>query len=233
MNRVLHCSFVCGMALAVFGCGAPPAQQNGAGSDPQATAESFGVVSSQPDAQGQAPAPPPGDTSAYIIPGSPGQGGIAGQPLGGADPAAEATPTNWQTYADEQFGFAVTYPDTYVILEQPSPRETPAPGVVHQVQFQDKTLATGDTAALEPPQFRIEVFEKPADITLEQWLDGNAEGAATPIALGELNGYQVSLNTMQAPNRFYYTASDTHIYRLTPLGPYAEEMLESFKVGAG
>ena len=34
--------------------------------------------------------------------------------------------------------------------------------------------------------------------------------------------------TMQAPNTFYFIATDKYMYQLTPLGQYGDEMLKSF-----
>jgi hypothetical protein len=203
----------------------------GAGSQPP------GEAPGQLDAQSTADALPPlsqPSTGAARTPGSiSGAPGTVPPGSGGAPGAAvpPAPPAEWLTYTDKTFGFSISYPDTYVILETANPRETPPRDLVHQVRFQDKALATGQTADLEIPKFRIEVFDNAAGVTLDRWLDDHqVAGTRTEIPVGGQQGIQVSGNTMLAPNQFHYTAHGAYVYRLTPLGPYAMQMLDSFKL---
>jgi hypothetical protein len=141
-------------------------------------------------------------------------------------------PQDWQVYANEQFGFSIAYPDSYVILDKDNPRDPAVEGRLYQVRFQESKLAASDTADLQLPQFRIELFEKRQGTTLERWLDEHGIGGGrSVVTISDCNGYKVSYQTMQAPNEFYYVASDTYVYRLTPLGAYSEAMVAAFRIG--
>lgn len=203
-----------------------PSSQDGAANSPSGASSTPSIVSNMP---GAPPSQPPADSGAPgMVGGAPGTISIGGQPASPA-PDNAPTPTQWLTYTDQVFGFSISYPDTYVILDKPSSPETPPAGMVHQVRFQDKHLASGATADLEPPQFRIEVFDNAAGASLDQWLsDHQVTGTRTPAPIGKQQGVQVSLNTMMAPNQFYYLAHGSYIYRLTPLGQYGIQMLGSF-----
>jgi|GEM_PF-1749949 len=144
-----------------------------------------------------------------------------------------AQPTDWQRYTDQQFGFSIAYPNTYVLLNAAATSAT-APNLVHQVWFQDKVIAAGATAALEPPAFAVDVFANPDALALAQWLDANephADATRTAVTVGNTPGYKVALTTYIAPGQFYYVAAGNAVYRLTPLGQYGEEMLKSFRLG--
>jgi hypothetical protein len=142
-------------------------------------------------------------------------------------------PENWLTYVDGQFGFSISYPDTYVIL--PESAQLPqggAPGLVHRVRFLDGHLAKSETANLQPPDFKIELFENPAGTPLRAWVDANAPGGSIKeVKLKDVSCLEVTMTTLMAPNEFIFCAWNTHIYRLTPLGAYSEQMLGSFKFG--
>jgi len=139
-------------------------------------------------------------------------------------------PANWRLYVDETYGFSVEYPDTYVILDEIVPLSDVAPGMVQRVRFQDKKLAKGPTADIEPPQFSIEVYEI-ATPDLAGWLSTNApHGERSQINLGNVTCTKVELMTLIAPNMFYYCQGGKYMYALTPLGPYTDQMLRSFKI---
>ena len=119
-------------------------------------------------------------------------------------------------------------------LDEPAPLSTVAPNLVQRVRFQDKQLAAGETAQLEPPQFVIEVSDNKAGISLERWIDANMPpgGSRSAATVGNRRGYQVTLNIMLAPNQFYYVADGAYVYRITPMGQYSEKMLASLKIGS-
>ena len=73
---------------------------------------------------------------------------------------------------------------------------------------------------------------------LGEWLrsTGQAPADATAEAVrlrqaGE--AWRVAHRALMAPNTFYYVAGSKYVYRLTPLGPYSEEMLASFQLLPG
>jgi hypothetical protein len=144
-----------------------------------------------------------------------------------------AQPTDWLRYTDQQFGFSITYPNTYVLLDAAT-ASAAAANPVHRVWFQDKTIASGATAALEPPAFAVDVFANPDGLALAQWLDANEphrDATRTAVTVGDTPGYKVALTSYVAPGQFYYVAAGNAVYRLTPLGQYGEEMLKSFRLG--
>jgi hypothetical protein len=98
-------------------------------------------------------------------------------------------------------------------------------------RFQDRQLAEGDTAALEQPQFTVEVFNYSAQAPLESFINSLlpfANMTIEPYTLGKLNGLRASTNRILAPNEFYFFTGNGLVYKLTPLGPYSAEMLQSF-----
>lgn len=218
------------------GNGAEPTSSDQEGSvalpNDQTTPSSDGINSPGAGGDRTPGAPQPtqaGDTAGQTSAGAPGTSGGPLQTPGAGGPNDQ--PEKWRVYANQQFGFSIAYPDTYVVLDNDSPREPPVEGRVYQVRFQDSKLAASDTADLQLPQFRIELFEKPQGTTLEQWLDNHGiAGARSPVTIGDRNGYKVSYETMQAPNEFYYVAGDRYVYRLTPLGPHSEAMAATFSI---
>jgi hypothetical protein len=142
----------------------------------------------------------------------------------------EIKPVDWLTYQDQAFLFSIDYPDTYTILPVDLGLEDKDPILIHRVRFQDKVLATGDTASFEIPKFTIEIFELD-DQTLDAFLDNYAAGAEREVyTQGDLTGFRVFFNRLSAPNEFYYFSSHGYVYKLTPLGKYSDEMLHSFQI---
>ena len=142
----------------------------------------------------------------------------------------EIKPVDWLTYQDQSFLFSIDYPDTYTILPVDLGLEDKDPILIHRVRFQDKVLATGDTASFEIPKFTIEIFELD-DQTLDAFLDNYAAGAEREVyTQGDLTGFRVFFNRLSAPNEFYYFSSHGYVYKLTPLGKYSDEMLHSFQI---
>ena len=104
------------------------------------------------------------------------------------------------------------------------------PGLLHQVRFLDEQLAGSDTAELEIPRFSIAIYSQ-GDQALEAFLDANqVRGERESYTQGNLSGLRVTLSQMIAPNEFYYFTEYGYVYRLTPLGTYSQEMLESFQI---
>lgn len=160
---------------------------------------------------------------------SPGQIGSVG-PEGMTPEEAQDQPQTWLTYLDEEFNFSINYPDSYTILPEPEPFESIDPGLLQRVRFLDAQLAAGNTAEYEPPNFTIEVFAQD-DMTLEEFVSRDEKrGDREAYVLGNMVGIRVILMQLIAPNQFYYFAQDGYIYKLTPLGPYAVDMLSSFQV---
>jgi hypothetical protein len=165
--------------------------------------------------------------------GATGEQGIAVSPAGDTSEAGDTSMVTWLTYTDPERGISIKYPDTYTILPETEPFAGIRTQLIHRVRFQDKVLASGPTANLEPPQFTIEVFENPESLDLMDWLDRNVpNGSRAEVSIGSLAGTKVTMQTMMAPNEFYYLAGEREIYGLIPLGSYASEMLPSFKIGS-
>ena len=173
-----------------------------------------------------------------IVPSSPSgaseqgleeKGGLPGQS------SANEGPQKWLIYTDTAYGFSVKYPDTYVILPEPTPLPATTPPVVHRVRFQDQQRASGQFVDREPAQFAIEVFELAPPAPLREWLHSARliPARATVehvhlVAAG--HGLRVRLAVMIAPNEFYFFATKKYVYRLTPLGPYSKYMIDSFQI---
>ena len=145
-----------------------------------------------------------------------------------------AKPVKWLSYVDEAAKFSIQYPDSYVIL----PEIEPQSGEINlkpikQVRFQDRQLASADTAALEQAQFTVEVFTFPGQTALEAFIKTSLpfpNMAVEPYTYGKLTGLRASTNRMLAPNEFYFFTGNGMVYKLTPLGQYSTEMLQSFTI---
>lgn len=137
---------------------------------------------------------------------------------------------NWLTYQDPTYQFSIDYPDAYIILPEEDLPPGSDSGPLKKVRFLDRELAGGATADLEIPNFMIEVYDL-GSLSLENYLELNLErGEREAINIGSLSGYRVYLNQMIAPSEFYYFADHGHVYKLTPMGKYSQEMLESFQI---
>ncbi|HJW89687.1 MAG TPA: hypothetical protein VJ436_03495 [Anaerolineales bacterium] len=196
-----------------------------------------GVIEPNPD-QGNASS---GETAGGVISSSGDQqapGAVSNEPgssdssASGSGGAAMSQKPNFLVYEDPEYNFSIAYPDVYVILPEIDLLNKVDQLLVHRVRFQDKKLASGDTANLELPQFTIEVFEKSGRETLEAFIDSKAPSSSQreAIEINGLKGFRIVLKILLAPNTFYYFSVGDYIYKLTPLGEYSEEMLQSFKV---
>ncbi len=87
----------------------------------------------------------------------------------GASPVIQTK--GWQMHTDPVYGFAIEYPKEYVILKEitlPTPTQ---PAAVKRVRFQQKHIAAGQFADLEPPMLTIQVFPRPSGRSLRDWLN--------------------------------------------------------------
>lgn len=225
--------------------GAPAESQGGAGQTGQVDllgqAEPAGQISI-PGSDVISNTPPPSEGGGGIITSSgqqsPSVAGnnepqYSGATIAGGPEASGAVqqPVNWLTYQDKSYGFSISYPDTYVILEEIEFLKDADPGLVHRVRFQDKKLATGETAKFELPKFSVEVYEKPDIETLQAFIAAKGPGwTVESFQVGDLQGYRVRTNLMMAPNEFYFFEGGSYIYKLTPMGEYSQEMLQSFRI---
>lgn len=177
-------------------------------------------------ANGQQSADPPTSNEAGLMPGT-SAGSAPGE-------AAQAKPINWLTYISDPYKFSIQYPDSFVILpEVDLLAENVSPGLVHQVRFQTRALAEGDTAALEQPQFMVEVFTFAGQTSLDGFIKTLLPFSNMTIesySNGKVSGLRASTNRMLAPNEFYFFAGNGVVYKLTPLGKYSPEMLQSFAI---
>jgi hypothetical protein len=142
----------------------------------------------------------------------------------------EPTPSAWLTYEAAQFGLRLSYPDTLVVLPETEAPSAIAPSLLHRVRFQTQLLAGSDMVDYEPARLAVEVFDG-GGRTLEEWIDAQGiDGDRTPIVIDGAPGYHIVSAMMIAPNERYALARGGYIYLLTPLGPYAEEMIQSVKL---
>jgi len=136
----------------------------------------------------------------------------------------------WLTYNDQVYAFSIEYPSIYTILPETEKSVDDAPAKIHQIRFQDIQLATGETAEFELANFTIEVFEL-GDLSLEAFIAQNeTDGNMEPYKVNNLKGFRVYYNQLIAPNEFYFFSANDYVYKLTPLGPYSQEMLQSFQI---
>lgn len=202
----------------------PPLEEQG---PPVAQPGQGGVVSSDGSAQSSPPLP----AGQISLPGSP-----PSEPFPTIDAAelpqegapAMPQPASWQTYTDAQYSFAVSYPDTHVILPETQAPGAIAPGMVQQINIMEQGTAASEFAQYTPPDLAVQVFEA-GGLTLEEWLDANEPGSArTARSISGKPGYKVVRPTQLAPNEFFYVAAGGYIYRVAPLGEQGMAMLPSF-----
>jgi hypothetical protein len=146
---------------------------------------------------------------------------------------AAAIPEGWTTYTDPM-GFTVGYPKSLVLLPETEALPDRRPPLVHRVRFLDRELAAGDTAALEPPQFSVEVFAAPPG-PLRSWLEENGripKGAGVEVL--EVPGAREALRIrdprMLAPNEFSWYATDRYTFLVVALGSEGEAMRKTFRL---
>jgi hypothetical protein len=142
--------------------------------------------------------------------------------------------TAWSTYQDPVTGFSVRYPSEYVVLPEPRLLPDSTPRLVQRVRFQNKQVAAGQFAEVEPPAFRVEVFDAPAG-SLRDWLDANKrlpQGAAVQAVAAPQTREAARVTTplLLAPNVFYYYLTTRYVFLVVPLGPFTDDMLASFRM---
>ena len=153
----------------------------------------------------------------------------------GSMPAATSAPSQLgSTHTSAAFGFAMDYPQNFVVMQEPSTLPDTRPALVHRVRFQTRTLATSQFADLEPPKLKIEVFAA-APASLREWLQTfnklptSAEVTAFSVA-GAREALHVSDRRLLAPNSFYYVSASRFVYALTPLDETGTLMVQSFRL---
>jgi hypothetical protein len=248
------------VSVAIFGiglllcaaCGAPASgRSEGTATNPPASAAQPSSSSPQADApvsnSGGASRPGSDQTSGAdssvggntgsagddsISAGSPGSAGDPNSGVaGGADGSASKPgaspmpPAEWKTLRDTTLGFAISYPDVLTPNEAPGAQAD----ALRSLHFFDSSRANQPGGNL--PQFSIDVFNNSGKLSLDQWLDANAkDGMRQAMTIDNQQGYQVTLPIEIAPNQFYYVISGGRVYKLTPLGEYGQQMLQSFKL---
>jgi len=169
----------------------------------------------------------------YTAPGvSGGKGAIPGGPV--PERPVKVEVSQWKVYRNDTYGYEIRYPPNYIIVPDYIVLEaagTQEPQPLHRVWFQDEKLAEGETAAMEPPKFAIEVFDNKANRPIEGWLgeEGLLEGfQVEAYTLAGVQGVRVRSMLLMAPNEHIYLPRGNHIFKLTPLGRVAEQMLATF-----
>ena len=155
-----------------------------------------------------------------------------GEESGSPTPPGEEIAMDWEVYRDDTYGYEIRYPPDYIILEGARQQE---PQPLQQVRFQDRELARSDTAAFEPPQFSIEVFDNSSQLPVEQWLEehglvgGARQFQMEPYLLAGIQGVRLISPLLFAPNEFFCISEGGYIFKLTPLGKHSRGMLSTFK----
>lgn len=234
------------LLLVASGCtaeGEPVSLLAPAGGEPPATPPDMGLppggsegeVVEPPTAEDEVVVSSEGETfTGGAAGGESTTGRVSGQDVstGKSDKVVFEDEATWQVYRSETYGFQVRYPPAYVVLPEAEPTgvfEESQP--LAEVRFQDKALARGETAAMEPPQFAVRVYPNPAGLSAEAWVQERAEGGDWTIStylLGDVQGVEMVSQTLMAPGRFIYLARGSYIYELVPMGSYANRMLASF-----
>ncbi len=163
-------------------------------------------------------------------------GGASGASAPDSNPG-DATP-HFEIYRSDLCHFEIGYPSGTPVDYVPQEGAVTSQGTttICRVAFQDRVLAQSDTAALQPPLFLVEVYARPAGSqSLEDWvraqpLPGKANASFKAATVGGKDGLQVTLMQEMAPNRFFFAAHGDLFYKLTPLGPYGDAMLASFRL---
>jgi hypothetical protein len=147
--------------------------------------------------------------------------------------AQEQVVMNWLTYSSTAFGFTIKYPPTYAVFEERPLDKGNAPEPVCRVYFQNKTVLRSETAALEPPQFSIEVFELPAEVPYQDWVQQNKmiplNSTVEVFPIAGRSGLRVSRKEFIAPGQFVFVADGGWIFRFTLLGEHSPAMLTSLR----
>lgn len=141
-------------------------------------------------------------------------------------------PEGWSFYTEDTFHFSISYPSNYA-AQQLAASAAGNVSPVHAVSFRDKSVASSGTGVADLPAFSVEVFANGSGLSLDRWIDANdarPNSTRTPVTLGNAPAVKVELSTYIAPGQFYYVAQGKYVYRITPVGPFADQLLQSFKL---
>ena len=177
--------------------------------------------------------PTPANSGPETVTGYPGSQAVAPTNSGAEVPPSypapqAAAPATWQVYRNDTYKFSVNYPDSYVVVPATA---QPQPAPLAQVWFQDAALARSETAALQPPQFAVDVYALPAGQSLDQWLQTLPRAdqfERQPVQVGGVEGARLVSPLLMAPNEFVVVAHGGYVYRITMLGEFGPQMLASF-----
>jgi hypothetical protein len=155
----------------------------------------------------------------WVLAGGPGRG-TAGETM---------------IYHDPTHGFAVTYPNSFVVRAQDVaalPRFTPMP--VASILFMNPTMARGALAGHEPPDLQVRVYDAAGAASLPAWListrlaSADAVAVAAPNAIGAIGGLKVCRQDMIAPACSVFILHRDRVYQLTAISTEGERMIDTF-----
>jgi hypothetical protein len=139
----------------------------------------------------------------------------------------------WPAYTDSTYNFTVGHPADFVVRPLDSAKLaelTPAPSAV--IRFMSPGIANSAVGDLDIPELNLQLYPAPQGESLESWMAANGlmpEGdMVEPYQNAAVTGVKVCLNTLLAPNCSIFVMGNSWVYRLTPLGPVGEAMVESF-----
>lgn len=144
----------------------------------------------------------------------------------------QGAPMQWTTYTHPSLGFSLSFPGIYATLPEPADLSSTAPDLIGRVRFLEQDLARSEFSELEPPKFSVEVYANPGGQPLREWLREHAPtGELIETTLAGRTCLQLTLRAQIAPNRFLFCTNDGRVYKFIPLGPFSQEMLDSFRFG--
>ncbi|MCB0197362.1 MAG: hypothetical protein KDJ65_35775 [Anaerolineae bacterium] len=147
-------------------------------------------------------------------------------------PAEIYKEVDWLLFHDETFGYRLQYPSTYVTVNTEQQLE---PTPLSQIYFFNQRVVANNAVAQEISDFSIVIFENTEQLPLEQWLKKHRladDSKNFTIENYELAGSE-ALRVISAfnilPNNFVYISKDKYIFKLVPVGEFAEQMLSTFE----
>ncbi len=139
------------------------------------------------------------------------------------------------TYRDVRLGFAISYPEGFVVQPQDIstlPRFTPMP--LASVFFMNPVMARGALAGKEPPDLEVRVYDAGEAATLPAWLmatrlaSADTIAAAEPYRIGGIDGLKVCRQPMIAPACPLFILHQARVYQLTAISTDGERMIDTF-----
>lgn len=186
------------------------------------------IVAATPMSAEELAAQPPGQT----------------EPGAGAAPEGEQTepdtteilpPAGWSTYADPALGFAVVYPDGFVIgPADPARLSSLQPTPSQSIYFVDRATAESAFAGTDAPDLEVRVYETGPVTSLDTWLAGagvitDGDGkTVSPYQTATVSGLEVCESTMVFPPCSVFIAGSNQVFQLRSLTLEGETMAESF-----